>query len=164
MDRPRHSNKEIRQFANWLVDQGWIFDSLNSEGKAIYYYPKKGTKMLLPETPSARYGMITMLRRQAYKLMGIKEPGKSKQRKGTTDQARMVRARRDEVRLRRDLGKLDQAERDLHEAITNLLFTAENMRANGHDPTAIHHKIGTHRATLFAVQDKRAELETLVSA
>lgn len=63
--RPRHSHKDVRAHADWLVAQGWHFTDFDTKGHAIYEAPN-GKTVLLPETP--RSFNIQSARKEALRL------------------------------------------------------------------------------------------------
>jgi hypothetical protein len=72
--RPRHSRKEIRDFADWLVKHGWVFESVDHAQHSIWSHPKSPRNFTLPETP--KHFDVQRARREVLKLMGQKVEGK----------------------------------------------------------------------------------------
>lgn len=73
-DRPRHSRKEIRAFADELDKGGWRFEDVDADGHTIWSHPKASARYKLPETP--RHFNLQRARREIARLLGQKVPGK----------------------------------------------------------------------------------------
>lgn len=71
---PRHSRKEIRDFAAWLRKQGWIYESTDSKGHTLWSHPSCSTPYKLAETP--KHFNVQLSRRDVLRLMGQKVEGK----------------------------------------------------------------------------------------
>jgi hypothetical protein len=72
---PRHSRKEVRQLAQWLVDElGAVHDDFDTNGHAIYRFPN-GNTIKLPETPKG-HTWLARTRAEAMKAAGHKVTGK----------------------------------------------------------------------------------------
>ncbi len=117
--RPRHARKEIRDFADWLAEQGWVFETTDASGHTIWSHPATGARYKLPETPT--HFNVRRARRDVLKLMGQRAAGKrrTKVRAIVTDSdAAEVEAarRRHEDRLRADR-VAEQRRREREEAI-----------------------------------------------
>lgn len=67
-DRPRHSRKEIRSFADELDRGGWVFERVDSSGHTIWSHPKATGLYKLPETP--RHWDTQRARRDVARLLG----------------------------------------------------------------------------------------------
>ncbi len=77
--RPRHSRKEIRDFADWLVGEGWSFETTDASGHTIWSHPAATHTYKLPETP--RRFDVQRARRDVYRLMGRRVEGKRRRPK-----------------------------------------------------------------------------------
>lgn len=75
--RPRHSNKEVRQLADWLDDHGWRYIGEDSKGHTLWTWPKNGAQIKLPETPRGTL-WLKNTRVAALKAMGQHESTKRK--------------------------------------------------------------------------------------
>lgn len=71
---PRHSRKEIRDFAAWLRKQGWTYESTDSKGHTLWSHPKATATYKLSETP--RVFNVQRARREVLRLTGQKVEGK----------------------------------------------------------------------------------------
>ncbi len=71
---PRHSRKEIRDFAAWLRKQGWVYESTDAKGHTIWSHPKSSTMYKLSETP--RTFNVQRARHEVLRMMGQKIEGK----------------------------------------------------------------------------------------
>lgn len=67
--RPRHSQKEVRQLADWLDDHGWKYTDVDSKGHSIWTWPATGQTITLPETPRGTL-WLRNTRVEALKAMG----------------------------------------------------------------------------------------------
>lgn len=67
--RPRHARKEVRQFADWLDDNGWQYDGDDTKGHTIWSWPKTGDIIKLPETPNG-HAWVARTRANALAVMG----------------------------------------------------------------------------------------------
>lgn len=72
--RPRHSRKEIRDFADWLDKGGWLFESVDNDGHTIWSHPRATGHYKLPETP--RHFDVQRARQDVARLLGEKIRGK----------------------------------------------------------------------------------------
>lgn len=72
--RPRHSRKEIRDFADELDRGGWAFESVDADGHTIWSHPKASGQFKLPETP--RHFNVQRARQDVARLLGQKPHGK----------------------------------------------------------------------------------------
>lgn len=71
---PRHSRKEIRDFAAWLRKQGWVYESTDAKGHTLWSHPRSPKLYKLAETP--RHFNVQLSRRDVLRLMGEKVEGK----------------------------------------------------------------------------------------
>jgi hypothetical protein len=71
---PRHSRKEIRDFAAWLRKEGWTYESTDSKGHTLWSHPSCLSLYRLSETP--KHFNVQHARRDVLKLMGRKVEGK----------------------------------------------------------------------------------------
>lgn len=72
--QPRHARAEIRAFAKWMKDQGWVYQRTDSLGHTIWAHPKATGHYKLPETPS--HFNVKRARGDVERLLGIKHQGK----------------------------------------------------------------------------------------
>lgn len=72
--QPRHARAEIRAFAKWMKDSGWVYQRTDSIGHTIWAHPKATAHYKLPETPS--HFNVKRARGDAERLLGIKHQGK----------------------------------------------------------------------------------------
>lgn len=72
--RPRHSRKEIRNFADELDRGGWTFEDVDASGHTIWSHPRATARFKLPETP--KHFDVQRARRDVARLIGEKVPGK----------------------------------------------------------------------------------------
>ena len=72
--QPRHARAEIRAFAKWMKDQGWVYQRTDSIGHTIWAHPKASGHYKLPETPS--HFNVKRARGDVERLLGIKHQGK----------------------------------------------------------------------------------------
>jgi hypothetical protein len=71
---PRHSRKEIRDFAAWLRKQGWTYESTDAKGHTLWSHPKYPKLYKLAETP--KHFNVQLSRRDVLRMMGEKVEGK----------------------------------------------------------------------------------------
>jgi hypothetical protein len=71
---PRHSRKEIRDFAAWMRKQGWTYESTDAKGHTLWSHPKSPSLYKLAETP--KHFNVQLSRRDVLRLMGEKVEGK----------------------------------------------------------------------------------------
>ncbi len=83
---PRHSRKEIRDFAAWLRKQGWVYESTDSKGHTIWSHPRSATTYKLSETP--RTFNVQSARREVQRMMGQKIEGKRRPKPSAPSPAR----------------------------------------------------------------------------
>lgn len=72
--QPRHARAEIRNFAKWMKDQGWVYQRTDNLGHTIWAHPKATGHYKLPETPS--HFSVKRARGDVERLLGIKHQGK----------------------------------------------------------------------------------------
>jgi hypothetical protein len=72
--RPRHSRKEIRDFADWLDKGGWVFETVDNDGHTIWSHPRASGHYKLPETP--HHFNVQRARQDVARLLGEKVRGK----------------------------------------------------------------------------------------
>lgn len=72
--RPRHSRKEIRDFADELDRGGWIYETVDASGHTIWSHPNATGRYKLPETP--RHFSVRRARYDVARLLGQSVPGK----------------------------------------------------------------------------------------
>ncbi len=72
---PRHSRKEIRDFAAWLRKQGWTYESTDAKGHTIWSHPKSTSTYKLSEknlnVQRARHEVLRMI---GQKIEGKRRP------------------------------------------------------------------------------------------
>lgn len=127
--RPRHARKEIREFADWMADRGWRFESHDHAGHTIWAFAKTGATYKLPETPR-RFG-VAMQRRTVMRLEGAQPEGKRR--------AARAKQHAEECRRRREQVDRDIAERAAARATRRRLAAevAELEEACGYAQAAV---------------------------
>lgn len=126
--RPRHARKEVRQLAQWLEDNGWVFEDFDANGHTIWRYTT-GATITLPETPSG-HSWLARTRADAHKAMGHKPP-KYKGGKSTdaASMQRMLRRRQREAAAAREWRSLRSQLAEVDEAIRNLRLTLRQQNS-----------------------------------
>lgn len=116
--QPRHARAEIRAFAKWLRDRGWIYETNDSSGHTIWSHPRATGRYKLPETPKsfnvrrARRDVARLLGEQvAGKRSGKPKADKAPRRDFTLQAAQKAAADRDAERVAQERAAAQQAAR-----------------------------------------------------
>lgn len=80
MTLPRFSRKEVRQFADELVANGFACEGQNARGHWLFTHPASTEQLELPETPGGHSWKMRK-RAQADRMRGVEHQGKARQRK-----------------------------------------------------------------------------------
>lgn len=144
--RPRHSRKEIRDFADRMVAAGWVFHDFDTNGHAEYRHPPTGARYTLPETP--HYFPIARNWTKVQRLMGA-----------TPDRGRTSLTT--ERRRTQDALQRERAEQERQRALRPIVaaIDARQQRANNQLRTAAN----DYGCTPSQAERRRTELMSIAN-
>jgi hypothetical protein len=129
--RPRHARKEVRQFADWLDDNGWQYNGDDTKGHTLWRWPPTGDILKLPETPNG-HGWVARTRSNALAAMGHNAGNKrdataARERQARRRDAERAQAARTKAEADR-IGAENERRRRLIAAYNNHRFYATLMQ------------------------------------